>query len=113
MNNSNNNLSIITKVLEAFGVAGDVKPDSIENLKVIKSKDFGMCDVFKFDFNNAHYYISNDYSLDDDPKYFREILLNINHLLTGEALKNPKDGEEQKYSVNIEDTQYYLWKNSK
>ena len=106
-----NNTEIISKVLKAFGISDSVDQEKIENLRVVKSKLYGMCDVFEFDFNGNHYYISNDYSLNDNPKYFEEILLDINHLLRGDALKNPNHNSELKYSVNIEDSQYYLWLN--
>jgi len=108
MNNSYEEL--ICSVLEEFAVADKVDPEKIENLRVVKSKLYGMCDVFEFDFNGNHYYISNDYSLDDNPKYFEEILLDINHMLKGNALKNPKTNSELKYSINIENSQYYIWK---
>jgi hypothetical protein len=107
----NDNKLLICRVMEAFGITEDAKPEKIENLRVVKSKLYGMCDVFEFDFNGNHYYISNDYSLNDNPKYFEEILLDINHLLRGDALKNPNNNSELKYSVNIEDSQYYLWLN--
>jgi len=97
---------MIIKVLEAFGITDDAKLEKIENLKVHSSKLYGMCDVFEFDFIKNHYYISNDYSLGDNPKYFEEILLDINHLLKGSALKNPKHNSQLKYSVSIEDSQY-------
>jgi hypothetical protein len=102
---------LICSVLEEFAVVDKVDQEKIENLRVVKSKLYGMCDVFEFDFNGNHYYISNDYSLNDNPKYFEEILLDINHLLRGDALKNPNHNSELKYSVNIEDSQYYLWLN--
>lgn len=107
------NKKLISQILEAFGVAYNIEPEKIENLKVHKSKLYGMCDVFAFDFNGHHYYISNDYSLDDNPQYFKEILLDLNHLLKGNVIKNPNESSELKYSVSVNNNQYYLWRNSK
>lgn len=103
---------LLVKALEAFGVEKNVNANNIKNIKVHSSQLYALGPVFTFDYKDKHYYLVDDYSLGDDPKYVQDILKEINHLLKGEILKNPTpQSDGAKYATGIDGTEYYLWEN--
>ena len=103
--------SLYKKALEIYGIDDQVDTKDIKNEGFHTSDWYALGPVFTFDYKGSHYYLVNDYSLGDDPKYVENILSDINHLLKGEIVKKPfgkeKDGL---YVALIENEEYYLWK---
>lgn len=66
--------------------------------------------LLTFNYKGKHYYLVDDYSLGDAPKYVQDILEEINHLLKGKILKNPvPQSDGAKYATGIGNNEYYLW----
>ncbi|MEI6481377.1 MAG: hypothetical protein WCO19_03670 [Candidatus Saccharibacteria bacterium] len=102
--------ALLVKVLEAFGVGKNIDADDIKNVIEHSSQLYALGPVIAFDYNDRHYYLVDDYSLNDDPKYVQDILEEINHLLKGRILQNPvPQSDGAKYATGIDDNEYYLW----
>jgi len=106
-------LNICKTILEKFNVATDTSVEDIANFKEHKSQLYAYGPVYAFDFKDSHYYVVEDYSLDENPELVKNILLDINNLLKGEIVKNPKPDSEFPYSVDLDGRTYYLWKTVK
>jgi len=103
-------LNICASLLELFRVATDVTTKDIKNLKIHKSQNYALGNIYAFDYNSKHYYAVEDYSLSDNPKYVQNILLDINHLLTGNILNNSSNKTDAaKYVATLNGMEYYLW----
>jgi len=102
--------SLLVKALDAFGVDKNIDANYIKNVKTHSSQLYALGSVFTFDYKDKHYYLVDDYSLADDPKYVQDILEEINHLLKGNILKNPTpQSDGAKYATGIDGNEYYLW----
>lgn len=69
-----------------------------------------MANVYSFEYHGKQYYVSDDYSLMDNPQYVKNILVDVEPALTGQILKNPvtqTDGAV--YAGGLDGTEYYLW----
>ncbi|GAC1391481.1 MAG: hypothetical protein NVSMB46_04120 [Candidatus Saccharimonadales bacterium] len=114
-NKSVNNDAIIIKnvcrLLELYGISEKISTKDVVKLEIYKSKIYGMQDVYSFDFKDSHYYITNDYSLNDSPKYIKDILIEVNPNLKGSVVENPiVQSDGAKYATGLDGTEYYLWK---
>jgi len=106
-------LNICASLLELFQVVTDVTATDIKNLKIHKSQNYALGNIYAFDYNSKHYYAVEDYSLSDNPKYVQNILLDINHLLKGSILKNSSTKTDgTKYVGTLNGIEYYLWESS-
>lgn len=101
------NAALAAHILQEFQIGSDIQPAEINNLKThkrISSKVLG------FTYKDRKFYISNDYTLDDNPEAVRRVIQDVNHLLKGSIVKNPipqSDGAQ--YALGFEDVEYYLW----
>ena len=103
-------LNICAKLLELFRVSANVTPTDIANLKIHKSQSYALGPVYEFDHKNKHYYAVDDYSLNDNPEYVKDILLGIDHTLEGKILKNAThQSDGAKYTEGIGGVEYCLW----
>ncbi len=103
-------ISVVYRLLKLYGVAGNGKTSDIKNFKSYKSSLYGMQDVYRFDYLNRHFYVTNDYSLMDSPEYIKALLEEIKPLIKGGPIKNPvlqSDGAQ--YASSLDGTEYYLW----
>lgn len=102
---------LCAKLLVAYGISPNAEPGMIDNLKTFQSQNYALGPVYAFDYRNKHYYVVDDYSLGDDPNYVKNILADINHLLTGEIVEKPlPQPVETKYAMKLGSSEYYLWK---
>ena len=103
-------LNICAKLLELFRVSTNVTPADIENLKIHKSQSYALGPVYAFDYKDNHYYVVDDYSLNDDPERVKDILLGVNHMLKGKILKNTTlQSDGAKYAEGLGGVEYCLW----
>lgn len=85
--------------------------DSIADFKVFKSQLYGLGDTYSFNLNSVHFYICNDYSLDENLRYVENILSEINHVLEGRTVDNPNvRHNEARYMYSMGGNEYYLWR---
>ena len=105
---NNDNLLIVT-ILEKFGLGKNIQITSIEHIQKFKSDSYALGDVWSFDYQGRHYYISNDYSLDNNPKYIRNVFEDVNRLLKGQLINNPLSKSSNLYSMGVGSNEYYLW----
>ena len=104
------NRNICIRLLVLFQVAKIVAPKDITNLKVYTSQNYAYGPVYAFDYNNKRYYVIDDYSLNDDPRYVKKILLDINPLLKGNILRNATyQADGARYAEGLNGIEYYLW----
>jgi hypothetical protein len=103
---------LLATSLMTFGVDENVDTHDITNVKIHKSQLYALGPVYSFSYQNSHYYLVEDYSLDNNPTYVRNIIEEINHLLEGALLARPDAmNSEDKYGASINNTEYYLWAN--
>lgn len=102
---------LCTKLLTAYGVVKAApSQQSIQNIKVYRSGLYGRAQVIGFTHLSTRYYASDDYSLDDNPKFIEEVFRDIDHILKGHLLRNPTTQQDGAiYAAGIDDTEYYLW----
>jgi hypothetical protein len=102
--------ALYKKALEIYGIDSDVNVRDIKNEGFHTSDWYALGPVFTFDYKNHHYYLVNDYSLDDDPHCVENILNDINHLLKGTIIKKSSATEQNGMYVEVIDgEEYYLW----
>jgi len=93
-----------------FGIGGNLNPNDIQDIKIHKSQLYALGPVYSFNYRDNHYYLVDDYSLDNNPIYVRNIIEEINHLLKGTILTSPDAiNSNSQYAVSINNTDYYLW----
>lgn len=104
---------LLATALIIFGIDQHVDADDIKNVKTHKSQLYALRPVYGFIYHDTHYYLVDDYSLDNNPTYVKNIVEEINHLAEGTTLARPDaaNGDEQ-YAASINNTEYYLWKSS-
>lgn len=101
------NAELAANILEQYQISSNVQPAEISNLKTHKRTS---SEVLGFTYKDRKFYISNDYTLDDNPEAVRRVIQDVNHLLKGSIVKNPipqSDGAQ--YALGFEDVEYYLW----
>jgi hypothetical protein len=102
--------NLICQILRSYAITKNVLPEHIKNISVYQSQIYGMQQVIKFEYLNHQYYISNDYSLMDNPKFVHDVLSEVNPDLEGKLLKSPitqSDGAD--YAIGVNGVEYYLW----
>ena len=105
-----NELKICVELLKLFHISESVSPDEIEHLKIHRSQIYVLGPVYAFDYQKNHYYVVDDYSLGDDLEDVKNILLDINHLLKGNIVRNSSDQSDGAiYAEGFDGTEYYLW----
>ncbi len=110
MDSDENYKTICAILLMIFKSDDSISSKDIKNLKIHTSQTHSLGPIYTFDYNNRHYYLVDDYSLGDDPISVREVLSDVNHLLKGSILENPKKQiNETKYAVSVDETEYYMW----
>lgn len=110
MDGDSKSIDTACRLLELYKVAKNTDTKEISSFKIYKSKIYGMTKVYSFDFKNKHYYISDDYSLMDNPDFIRNVLEQINPSLKGNPLKNPvPQSDGANYASGLDGTEYYLW----
>lgn len=105
-----NNTELATKILEAYKIHHSVKTDEIHTLQVHKAQRYALGKILSFTYAGRKFYIVDDYSLDDNPEYVKNLIQDINHLVGGDIIKNPipqSDGPQ--YALGLNDVEYYLW----
>ena len=104
------NTELAAKILEGYRIAEAVSSDEISNFKVHKAQRYALTQILSFKYQDRKFYISNDYSLGDNPKYVKDLIEDINHLVKGTIVKNPtpqSDGAQ--YALGFKGAEYYLW----
>ena len=103
-------ITICCKLLEIYQVAQAPSLDEIKGFKKYKAQRYGFTNVYSFDYKNKHYYVSDDYSLADSPKYLRDILEDISLMVKGGPLKNPMPQSDGAiFASGLDGVEYYLW----
>lgn len=105
-----NNAELVARILEEYRIDQAVSPNEITNLKVFKAQQYGLTQIFSFKYKDRKFYISDDYTLGDNPKYVKNLIEDINHLVKGGIVKNPtpqSDGAQ--YALGFNGMEYYLW----
>lgn len=104
---------LLATALIAFGVDDHAAVDEIKNIKTHKSQLYALGPVYGFTYHDTHYYLIDDYSLDNNPTYVKNIVEEINHLAEGTPVARPDaaNGDEL-YAASINNTEYYLWESS-
>lgn len=101
----------IAKLLNLYGEASNAAPQDIEKLSIHKAERFGLTHIYSFAYNGAKYYVSDDYSLNDEPRLVELVIRDINHTLQGHLLKNPTpQSDGAMYASGLDGVEYYLWK---
>ena len=101
---------IACRLLEMYQVANCVNEDEIKELTTHSSKRYGMQHIYSFSYKDKHYYASDDYSLIDNPKFVKDVLMEIVPKLNGRLLKNPiPQSDGAIFASGIDGKEYYLW----
>jgi len=104
---------LLATALIVFGVDDHATVDDIMNIKTHKSQLYALGPVYGFMYHGKRYYLIDDYSLDNNPTYVRNIVEEINHLAEGGPLARPSAAnEDELYATSINNTEYYLWEGS-
>lgn len=59
--------------LESFEVEKNIEVNKIKNVKVHRSQLYARGPVYTFDYKDNHFYLMDDYSLSDNPRYLQDI----------------------------------------
>ena len=103
--------NIVCRLLKLYAVAENINTKDVVNLIIYNSRIYGLKDVYSFDYKDNHFYITNDYSLMDNPRYIKNILDEINPNLKGSVVKNPvPQSDGAKFATGLDGIEYYLWK---
>ena len=89
MLNDDESKSICASLLNLYKEATNASPHEIVALHSHKAQQYALTDIYSFLYKGVKYYVSNDYSLGDNPKYVENLIRDINHNLDGQLLKNP------------------------
>lgn len=79
---------LCAKLLEGFEVTENVDPDELRNFRTGQSQLYAKGSLYIFNYKKKRY-VMNDYSIGDDPKFAKNILLDSNHLPKGNIVKSP------------------------
>lgn len=110
----NDILTICANLLNNYDEADNATYKDIENVSVNKSQQYGLMHVYGFTYNGVQYYVSDDYSLNDDARLVENVIRDINNTLQGQLLKNPvPQSDGAIYAAGLDGVEYYLWKCSK
>lgn len=67
--------------------------------------------VYGFIHKGAKSYVSDDYSLNNDPKLIELAIRDIDHTVRGRLLKNPlPQSDGATYASGLDGVEYYVWK---
>lgn len=103
--------SICANLLNLYEQADGASSHEINTLRVHKAQQYALADIYSFFYDGVKYYVSNDYSLDDNPKYVEALIRDVDHSLTGRLLKSPVSQDDGAiYAVGMDGTEYYMWK---
>lgn len=93
-----------------YNVADKINPEELIDFKTHKSTLYGMTNIFSFTYGGKHYYITDDYSLMDDPRFIKDVLQGVCPNLKGNPMTNPNpQSDGAKYASGLNGTEYYLW----
>jgi hypothetical protein len=110
MNKSAKETEIACRLLEMYKVATCVEDDEIKELTTHNSNQYGMQHIYSFVYKDKHYYATDDYTLMDDYKFVKDVLMEIVPKLNGKLLKNPiPQSDGAIYASGIDGKEYYLW----
>lgn len=104
------NNELVAKILEKYRIDETVSSDEISDLTIHKAQQYALTRIFSFKYKDRKFYISDDYSLGDNPKYVKDLIQDINHFVKGNIVKNPtpqSDGAQ--YALGFKGVEYYLW----
>ena len=105
-----NNINLAAKILEQYQIDSNISPDEISNMKEHKAQQYGLTNILSFYYSRRKFYISDDYSLGDNPKYVKDLIQDINHLISGDIVKNPNSQSDgTQYALKLNGVEYYLW----
>lgn len=66
--------------------------------------------ILSFNYKNRKFYISDDYSLADNPEYVKNLIQDINHFIKGNIVKNPTPQSDGAHcALGFNGVEYYLW----
>lgn len=98
------------RLLELYDVAPSVNTNEIRNFKTYQSNIYGMANIYSFQYKDNHYYICDDHSLMDNPKFIKNVLKQFNSNIKGWPLRNPlPQSDGAIYALGLDETEYYLW----
>lgn len=101
------------QLLQLYGVLKNAKPSEVTNIKSHKSSIYGMQHVYSFQYKDTKFYITDDYSLMDNPKFIRDVIAEFTPLLKGYPVENPTPQTDGAiYASGLGGNEYYLWTES-
>lgn len=101
------------RLLASFKADANIKAADLKKFRVSESKLYARGPIYVFVYKDKRYYVVDDYSLADNPKWVKDILLENNHLLEGGLVENPiPQADGAKYAAGLEGVEYYLWEES-
>lgn len=107
----NNIFVTCAELLVLYGEADEVASVKLKELQTYQAKRYAFADIYGFKYNDARYYVTNDYSLNDSLKYVDNVLRDIDHNLEGSLLKNPwPQSDGAVYASGLSGVEYYLYK---
>ena len=108
-----NKSELVAELLEKFEIYTSVHPDEIKNIKTDKAKRYALTNILSFSYAGRKFYISDDYSLNDNPALVRNLIQDINPMIGGGIVKNPEpQSDGAQYALGLDDTEYYLWEDT-
>lgn len=103
-------IKICIRLLELYKVGDHIGVSDIGDFKAFKSQLYGFMNVYSFDYKNHRYYVTDDYSLMDDPKFIKNVLADAIPKLNGKPLKNPTpQSDGAVFACGLDGNEYYLW----
>jgi hypothetical protein len=105
-----NNIELVARILAKYQIDKNVSMGDITDLKVHKAQQYALTKILSFNYKDRKFYISDDYSLGDNPLYVKDLIQDINHLLGGNIVKNPiAQSDGTLYALGLNGVEYYLW----
>lgn len=102
---------ICAALLNMYGEATNATPEEIQDVHTFNAQQFGRTNIYRFVYKGVKYYVSDDYSLNDTPKYVEMLLGDIDSMLTGSLLRNPiPQADGAMYASGLSGVEYYLWR---
>jgi hypothetical protein len=77
------NIDTVCRLLKIYGVANRVYAAEIDNFKIYRSQIYGLANVYSFNYKSKHYYVSDDHSLMDNPKFIENVFKELDPTLVG------------------------------
>lgn len=105
--------TLAAKILEAYHIHSSISSRDIHDFKLYNAQRYAFAKILSFSYRGRTFYVSNDYSLNDDPEYLKDVIRDINPLVAGYAICNPTpQSDGATYALGLDGVEYYLWEDS-